>query len=217
MLSLLLAAAVGVSAPSPSHGVAVRDQTPSILPGPPGRTRLYYIAADELIWDYTPTGSNQISGKPFEGIQLLWTARTIGSLGSKYRKALYREYTDASFSRLKPRAAEDEYLGFLGPVLRAEVGDTIRVLFKNNATHPYSMHPHGVFYDKSSEGAGYVDVTSTPNKAGVPPGGTHTYIWIASERAGPGPARSGTFHVYVWVAPVATSSSAVSLPLVPSA
>jgi FtsP/CotA-like multicopper oxidase with cupredoxin domain len=41
--------------------------------------------------------------------------------------------------------AGSEYLGMLGPILRAEVGETIRVVFKNNATHPFSMHPHGVF------------------------------------------------------------------------
>jgi manganese oxidase len=67
-----------------------------------------------------------------------------------YRKAIYREYRDATFSKLKPRAPEWEHLGLLGPVLRAEVGDTIRVVFENNAAHPYSMHPHGVLYEKES-------------------------------------------------------------------
>ena len=51
------------------------------------------------------------------------------------------------------------------------------------------MHPHGVFYTKSSEGAPYDDGTSGADKAddGVPPGGTHVYEWIVPERAGPGP------------------------------
>ena len=29
--------------------------------------------------------------------------------------------------------------------MHAEVGDTIKVVFKNDAHIPYSMHPHGVF------------------------------------------------------------------------
>jgi hypothetical protein len=70
-----------------------------------------------------------------------------------YVKAVYREYTDASFTRLKPRPPEWQHLGLVGPILQAEVGDTIKVVFKNNATH-------GVFYKKDSEGAGYNDDTS---------------------------------------------------------
>jgi hephaestin len=52
------------------------------------------------------------------------------------------------------------------------------------------MHPHGVFYAKSSEGAPYDDGTSGADKAddAVPTGGNHTYIWQVPERAGPGPS-----------------------------
>ena len=105
-------------------------------------------------------------------------------------KALYREYTDNSFKTLKPRPAEWEHLGFLGLVIRAEVGDTIHVVFRNNGQKPYSIHPHGVFYNKDSEGAPYSDGTSGANKAddGVPPGGTHEYVWQVPDRAGPGSA-----------------------------
>ena len=51
------------------------------------------------------------------------------------------------------------------------------------------MHPHGVFYDKDSEGASYDDGTSGADKEddAVPPGKTHTYTWKVPERAGPGP------------------------------
>jgi len=44
--------------------------------------------------------------------------------------------------------------------LYGEVGDTIKTFFKNNASRPYSMHPHGVLYQKNSEGSGYNDGTS---------------------------------------------------------
>ncbi len=102
---------------------------------------------------------------------------------------LYREYTDGTFRTLKLRTPEWEHLGFLGPLIRAVVGDTIRVVFKNNGDRPYSMHPHGVLYDKSSEGVPYNDGTSGADKAddAVPPGGTHVYVWPVPERAGPGP------------------------------
>ena len=37
-------------------------------------------------------------------------------------------------------SAEDEYLGNMGPVLRAEVGDTIEVVFKNSLRYPGGSH-----------------------------------------------------------------------------
>lgn len=51
------------------------------------------------------------------------------------------------------------------------------------------MHPHGVLYQKDSEGADYNDKTSGGDKGdgAVPPGATHTYTWQVPERAGPGP------------------------------
>jgi len=156
---------------------------------PSGKVRTYFVAADEVDWDYAPSGVNKMMGKDFEGYAKTFIERGPHRIGKVYRKALYREYTDDSFTKLKPRAPEWEHAGILGPVLRGEVGDTIRVVFKNNATHPYSMHPHGVFYNKDSEGASYDDGTSGNDKADddVPPGQTHTYVWQVPERAGPGP------------------------------
>ncbi|HEY6358124.1 MAG TPA: multicopper oxidase domain-containing protein, partial [Vicinamibacterales bacterium] len=110
-------------------------------------------------------------------------------IGRVYKKAMYREYTDASFSTLKVRAPEEQYLGLLGPVLRGEVGDTIKVVFKNNASRPYSIHPHGVLYKKDSEGVAYMGGGMAGENVGgaVPPGHVFTYTWQVPERAGPGP------------------------------
>lgn len=154
-----------------------------------GKVRTYYIAADEVDWNYAPTGIDQMTGKPFEGMAKFFMEHGPHRIGHIYKKAIYREYTDATFTTLKPRQADEQYLGILGPILRAEVGDTIKVVFKNNGTHPYSMHPHGVFYDKASEGVAYNDGTSGADKEGgaVPPGHTFTYTWYVPERAGPGP------------------------------
>jgi FtsP/CotA-like multicopper oxidase with cupredoxin domain len=112
-----------------------------------------------------------------------------GRIGSKYEKCLYRGYTDASFAHVRRRPADEAYLGLLGPVIRAEVGDTIKVVFRNTCPFPASVHPHGVFYAKGSEGAPYKDGTHGSKKAddAVPAGGTHTYVWEVPPRAGPGP------------------------------
>ena len=67
-------------------------------------------------------------------------------LGGILKKAIYREYTDATFTQRKQRNSEEEYLGILGPMIKAEVGDTIEVIFKNLASREYSIHPHGLFY-----------------------------------------------------------------------
>lgn len=148
-------------------------------PAPP-RVLVYYIAADEVIWDYAPHGRNLVGlpGSEKEG----------AAGGTKYRKAIYQEYTDATFATLKPRPPQWEHLGILGPLIRAEVGDMVQVVFKNNTKIFCSMHPHGLSYAKESEGATYTDGVLPEQKKGyaVPPGQTYTYTWFVPERAGPG-------------------------------
>jgi len=153
-------------------------------------TRTYYVAADEVTWDYAPGAEvNLITGQPYDSVARVFVGNGPTDIGHVYRKAVYREYTDSTFRTLKPRDPAWEHLGILGPLLRAVVGDTIRVVFRNNARVPVSMHPHGVFYAKSSEGSPYADSTAGADKAddGVPTGGTHVYVWAVPERAGPGP------------------------------
>lgn len=152
-----------------------------------GHTRVYYVAADTVLWDYAPSGGNLISGEPWTPPESLLMMPGQWTVGRRMHKAIYREYTDSTFTRLKPREALWEHLGMMGPLLRAVVGDTIRVVFRNNTGLRLSMHPHGVFYEKSSEGAGYADSTSGTDKGddGVAPGGTWTYVWPVPERAGP--------------------------------
>jgi len=154
-----------------------------------GVTRTYYISADKVVWDYAPQGTNEITGKPFDDVADTYVKSGPGRIGSRYVKCLYRGYTDATFGHRIKRPADEKYLGLLGPVIRAEVGDTIKVVFRNTCPFPASVHPHGVFYAKHSEGAPYNDGTHGANKAddAVPTGGTHTYVWDVPPRAGPGP------------------------------
>ncbi len=164
-----------------------------------GKIRTYYVAADEVEWNYTPSGRDEAMGMPFDEVAKGFTQSGPHQIGSINKKAVYREYTDATFKALKSRPLPQRYLGLVGPILHAEVGDTIRVVFKNNATHPFGMHPHGVLYAKDSEGADYNDSTTGADKSDgcVPPGATHTYTWRVPERAGPGPRDpSSVFWLY---------------------
>jgi len=153
------------------------------------QARTYYIAADEIEWDYAPSGANRISGDAFDADADVFVRSGPDRIGSRYIKSLYREYTSRSFSAVKPRSAADAHLGMLGPVIRAVVGDTVKVVFKNNLDRPVSVHVHGVFYPKRSEGAPYDDGTSAADKAddAVAPGAMYTYTYSVPERAGPGP------------------------------
>lgn len=161
---------------------------------PAPMTRSYYIAAEEVDWDYAPTGTNLTMGRAPEGLEVLLLTSGRDRVGRVYKKALYREYTDSTFTTRKERGPAWEHLGYLGPVIRGVVGDTLRIVFKNTASHPYSVHPHGVFYAKDSEGAAYADSTSGADRHddGVPTGGTHTYTWTVPERAGPSPSEGSS-------------------------
>src|SRR5688572_3970710 len=123
-----------------------------------GRVRPYFVAAEEVDWTYVPSGGDQaLTGKRNDFSKEPGARGQLDPNATTYRKARFREYTDSTFRTLKPRDARWEHLGILGPLFRAEVGDTIRVVMRNHATRPYSLHPHGVFYDKRSEGTAYLD------------------------------------------------------------
>ncbi|XP_061301884.1 coagulation factor VIII isoform X3 [Pezoporus flaviventris] len=148
------------------------------------RVRRYYIAAVETAWDYmhsdllsvlqAPAG---VSGHP--GPQ-----PPLPGVPPQYRKAVFVEYPDASFTQPKPKPA---WMGLLGPTIQAEVYDVVVITFKNLASRPYNLHAVGVSYWKASEGAGYEDETSQPEKEGdrVDPGKTHTYVWEIPQNQGP--------------------------------
>jgi manganese oxidase len=134
-----------------------------------GVARHYYLAAEETTWDYAPSGTSLLaSGSRDERIPAPWRGNT------KWTKVRYVEYTDASFTTKKP---QPDWLGILGPVLRAEVGDTIAVHFLNRGKRKYGIQAYGVkpAYDMR-------------NKEGVPPNSHVVYAWKVEEESGPGPA-----------------------------
>ena len=163
--------------------ITVRSQAPARC----ATVRTHYIAADSVDWNYLPTGKNLITGKPLTDTENVFMQTGEHRIGATYTKSLYREYTDETFTHASPIASDWQHLGMLGPVIHAEVGDTIRFVFKNNTPFPTSVHPHGVLYTKSSEGAPYDDGTGAGAKAddSVAPGAKYTYVWQVPGRAGP--------------------------------
>lgn len=140
-----------------------------------GHLRHYYIAAEEVMWDFAPSGRNLMANGPIP----------LPYINTRYRKIRYIEYTDATFQVKKP---QPEWLGILGPIIRAEVGDTVEVHFLNRTTHPLSIHPHGLRYSKANEGAFYA-VNIGHSAPPVNPGQEFTYTWFADESSGPGPGQ----------------------------
>ncbi|MGH3768206.1 MAG: multicopper oxidase domain-containing protein [Pseudonocardiaceae bacterium] len=130
------------------------------------QTRNYYIGADEVAWNYAPAGTNMFAGAAFDDAANKFVQAGPDRIGATYTKCVYHGYTDASFSQQIPRPADQQYLGMLGPVIRAQVGDTVKVTFKNNCSFPASIHPHGVFYNKKDEGAPYNDGRTAADKTG---------------------------------------------------
>ncbi|KAJ6663306.1 hypothetical protein lerEdw1_010442 [Lerista edwardsae] len=126
-----------------------------------GITRRYYIGAVETEWDYVPGNQKGVSSS---------------TVTTRYKKAVFQEYTDSTFTQMIPKPA---WMGLLGPTIQAEVHDKVVVTFKNLASRPFSVNTIGMVYWKSSEGAGYDDQTSWPEKEddAVGPDQTHTYVW----------------------------------------
>src|SRR5581483_8409596 len=152
------------------------------------KVRTYYLSAEEIDWDYTPNGMDVMMGKDFDGYSKIFTEHKADRIGRTYRKAVFFEYIYGTYPTRKPRPPELAHMGLLGPVIRAEVGDTIKVVLRNQTSFPFSLHPHGVAYVRDSEGAMYGDGMERPEADGlVPPGKTHTYTWLVRKEAGPGP------------------------------
>ena len=133
-----------------------------------------------MTWDFAPSGHDLLRGSL---LPPPWALRT------QWAKTRYIEYTDSTFSLRKP---QPEWLGILGPIIRAEVGDHVEVEFLNRSKVMHSIHPHGLRYDKDNEGAFYLPYG---NGSRVGPRARFTYHWYADEGSGPGP---GQLSSVVW-------------------
>ena len=113
------------------------------------KTARYYIAADEVEWDYAPIGRDKCSDQEFDEVSHIYTSKGPHRIGTKYIKAIYREYSSngkfdelrwGDQSRFNPAS---EHLGILGPVIKAAVGETIEIVFRNNLRSDASLVAFG--------------------------------------------------------------------------
>uniref|UniRef100_A0A8D2HBW2 Coagulation factor VIII n=1 Tax=Urocitellus parryii TaxID=9999 RepID=A0A8D2HBW2_UROPR len=126
------------------------------------KTRHYFIAAVERLWDYGMSRSSHVLRNRYED--------QSGSV-PQFKKVVFQEFTDGSFTQPLYRGELNEHLGLLGPYIRAEVEDNIVVTFKNQASRPYSFYSSLISY-KEDQGQG-----TEPRKNFVKPNETKTYFW----------------------------------------
>jgi FtsP/CotA-like multicopper oxidase with cupredoxin domain len=119
--------------------------------------RQYWIRAEERRWDIVPTGRDEMMDKPVNG-------------KTRFPAYVYRGYT-ANFGRPLNNGK------IPGPLIEANVGETVAVHFQNKLKVPVTMHPHGIFYSEEMDGA-YKGKYTDPGGF-VQPGRTFTYIWNA--------------------------------------
>lgn len=182
LAALTVTGARDAAAAPPTHTAAV-DPFSADQFRPSGRVREFWIQADSFTHNVAPNAYDGMMGSHLTAAQTTYEA--IG----------YRAYTP-NWGRVLDADHGPHGIGgnsgIPGPVLRAEVGDVIKVHFRNNDSHykwPHSMHPHGVRYDRANDGAWMADAPDTPGSA-IPYGGTYTYTW----RCTPGSVGSWPYH-----------------------
>jgi manganese oxidase len=123
--------------PVPPKVVAAESgQAPAVrtmLAQSTGARREYWIRAEPVRWDIVPSGRDQMMDKRIKG-KTTFTAYA------------YRAYTPNFEAPLGPATIP-------GPLIEAEVGDTVVVNFQNRLRAPVTMHPHGIFYAQEMDGA----------------------------------------------------------------
>ncbi|KAK2840349.1 hypothetical protein Q5P01_014089 [Channa striata] len=144
----------------------------------------YYIAAEEQVWDYAPNTHEHVD----QDFKHQYLKQSPTRIGQKYKKAMYVLYTNESFTVELENKQRKRELGILGPVIRAQIRDVITIVFKNKASRPYSIYPHGLTIEKSGEGFNYPEAGNQSH--GVQPGETHTYVWRVVEEDEPSEADS---------------------------
>jgi manganese oxidase len=120
--------------------------TNAALP-PRTRTRRFYVQAEEVDWDYAPAGQNLCTGQAFGDEENVFVANGTNRVGSVYRKAVFRQYTDNSFDTPVPHP---EHLGSLGPFLHAVPGERIVVKLRNSAAFPVNFDADNLVKDMSN-------------------------------------------------------------------
>ncbi|NWR66606.1 HPHL1 protein, partial [Bucorvus abyssinicus] len=126
-----------------------------------GAMRVYYIAAEEVEWDYASNKS--LAPKIYN----------VSSNEERYPKQKTLVWKFLKFR--KAALMTGIFCSKLGPLLHAEVGDSVLIVFKNKASRPYSISAHGI---EEVAALGKIVLSLS--------GEINTYRWNVPERSGPG-------------------------------
>jgi FtsP/CotA-like multicopper oxidase with cupredoxin domain len=107
-------------------------------------TRDVWVAAVPTTWNAVPNARDAIHGASYDAAT------------TTFPTVVYRRYTSGWREPVRLAYEAGAAAGrFNGPLIRARVGDRLRIHFKNMDTltgHAHSMHFHGVEYKPSSDG-----------------------------------------------------------------
>lgn len=117
-------------------------------------------------------GINMCTGNPYTESEQVYTRSYIGT---KYYKAVWRQYTGPDYKYRVPRAPEWQHLGYLGPLLDLEVGDVVEVHVRNDVLMDVSFDVQGL-----ERLPGSAEVTRL-----LTTGQTATYKYLVRDEAGP--------------------------------
>jgi manganese oxidase len=130
------------------------------------KVREYWVAAVPApTWNMAPNERDAIAGTMLNPSQTVFPTVVYRRFTRHWGHPIANQPSGSSNQDLIP-----------GPLLRARVGDRLRVHFKNLDTlygRPHSMHFHGVHYKPSSDGAFVPGISG--RDADVKPGQTWTY------------------------------------------
>lgn len=126
-----------------------------------GNRKEYWITAEQRRWNIVPTNKDQMMNRK---------VKVRG--GKQFQAYAYRQYSANFAAPLGPATIP-------GPLIDAEIGDTVIIHFRNLLPTPVTMHPHGVFYSNEMDGA-YKGWYTDPGGF-VQKNRTFTYVWECVE------------------------------------
>lgn len=138
-----------------------------------GSLREYWFQADSFYHNIMPSGIDGMTGN------------TVMSSQTSFWAIGYRAFTPGWDAPLPGNNDLGPNTGIPGPILRAQVGDTVRVHFRNNDTYYKKSHtiaPHAFKYTLSNDGGWAWMLQDRPGTT-IEFGQTYTYEWTAIPRS----------------------------------
>ncbi len=146
-------------------------------PAAPAATREFWVAAAPVTWNAIPNQRDAIENTTYDPSQTVFPTTVYRRYSPQWKRPLPNT----------PFSGNQDLIP--GPLLRAQVGDRIKVHFKNlDPNAPHSMHFHGVSYKPDSDGA-YLPGFSGRD-GNVKPG----QVWTYKLTAGPQSSGAWPYH-----------------------